>query len=67
MRFTRDEQRAARRRSEARVLVVCDRAGHARMRAQAFVARVRHGDALWVHEHTVMYMREIHHIAFELG
>ena len=53
--------------SHARVLVVCDRAGHARMRARAFVTRVRHGDALWVREHAVMYMREIHHITFEVG
>jgi len=37
------------------------------MRAQAFVARMRVGDALWVHEHAVMYMREIHHIALEVG
>jgi hypothetical protein len=47
------------RRFVARVL--------ARMRAQAFVARMRVGDALWVHEHAVMYMREIHHIALEVG
>ena len=40
---------------------------HARTRAQAFVARMRVGDALWVHEHAVMYMREIHHIALEVG
>jgi hypothetical protein len=39
---------------------------HARMRAQAFAARVRRGDASWVQEHAVTYRREIHHIALEV-
>jgi len=34
---------------------------------ERLVARVRVGDALWVHEHAVTYRCEIHHIAFELG
>jgi hypothetical protein len=31
------------------------------------VTRVHLGDALWVREHALMYMREIHHIALEVG
>jgi hypothetical protein len=38
-----------------------------RSRAHSFVARVGLRDALWVREHTVMYVREIHHIAVGLG
>ena len=65
--FTRKESRARVVRIGTRVLVSMSSRAHVRMRARALVARVRHGDALWVCEHAVMYTREIHHNALEVG
>jgi len=51
-----------------RAFLCCCRArAHVETRVQAVVARVRVGDALWVHEHAVMFLREIHHIAWEVS